>query len=180
MLFRSDITGNIVTINGHLVVVGTSTNVTSVDNLVYNNFITLTSGQSGGPNLDAGLMVERGTENTVGIRWHERSQEWQYTSDGIVWNTFSGTVVKQDKDPHLGGNLIVGDYTITNDTGNVTIGPVVQLEQITTDPDNRPGYSSLYAKATTSGNTGFFVSNEKTKGDELITKRKALVYSLIL
>ena len=175
------ITGQTVTISGNLVVVGTSTSVASIDTLIYDNFVTLNAGQAGGPNIDAGLLVDRGTgNNQVGIRWHEASSEWQYTNDGVVWNTFTGTVVFQDKSPHLGGNLIVGDFTITNDTGNVTIGPVVQLEQLTSDPDPRAGYSSLYAKQASSGNTGFFISNEKTKGDELITKRKALVYSLIL
>lgn len=176
-----DITGLTVTINGNLIVVGTTTTVESVDTLVYDNFITLNAGQPGGPGLNAGITIDRGpSNNAVGIRWHEDGAVWQYTDDGIVWNTFSGTVVEQDKNPHLGGNLIVGNYAITNDSGNVVIGPVIQLEQIGTDPDNRPGYSSLYAKETQSGNTGFFVSNEKTKGEELITKRKALVYSLIL
>ena len=185
-----DIYADTVTINGNLVVVGQTTSVESVDTLVYDNFITLAAGQGGGPTLDAGIEVDRGSNPKVGIRWHEAGQQWQYTNDGTLWKTFSLTRVVEDLDPHLGGNLIVNDYAITSDPnhdvvvmagqgGNVIVGPVVRLPQISTNPAPAMGYSTIYAKATEAGDTGVFVSNEKVTGRELISKRKALVYSII-
>lgn len=185
-----DIYADTVTINGNLVVVGQTTSVESVDTLVYDNFITLAAGQGGGPTLDAGIEVDRGSSPKVGIRWHEAGQLWQYTNDGSLWKTFSLTRVVEDLDPHLGGNLIVNDYAITSDAGhdvvispgtggNLIIGPVIRLPQITTDPTPVAGHSTIYAKATEAGDTGFFVSNEKVTGRELISKRKAFIYSVI-
>jgi len=176
-----DVTATTVTINGNLVVVGTSSKVESVDTFIYDNFITLAAGQAGGPNLDAGIEIDRGALPKVGLRWHESTTEWQYTIDGTLWNAFSRTIVELDKNPKLGGNLIVNGFMITADPGEaVEIGPIVRLPQITTDPVPKAGYSTIYAKATKEGDTGFFVANEKVQGNELITKRKAFVYSLIL
>jgi hypothetical protein len=185
-----DIYADTVTINGNLVVVGQTTSVESVDTLVYDNFITLAAGQGGGPTLDAGIEVDRGSSPKVGIRWHESEQRWQYTNDGSLWKSFSLTRVEDDLDPHLGGNLIVNDYAITSDAnhdvvimagtgGNVVIGPSIRLPQINSDPAPQAGYSTIYAKATEAGDTGFFVSNEKVTGRELISKRKAFIYSVI-
>lgn len=185
-----DIYADTVTINGNLVVVGDSTSVESVNTLVYDNFITLAAGAGGGPTLDAGIEIDRGSNPKVGIRWHEASQIWQYTNDGTLWKTFSLTKVEEDTDPHLGGDLVVNDFDITSDAGHdvvitsglggdVIIGPVVRLPQLTTDPTPRAGHSTIYAKATEAGDTGFFVSNEKVTGRELISKRKAFIYSII-
>lgn len=185
-----DIYANTVTINGNLVVVGSSTSVESVNTLVYDNFITLAAGQGGGPTLDAGIEIDRGSNPSVGIRWHEAAGLWQYTNDGTVWKSFSLTRVIEDTDPHLGGDLIVNDFTITSDVGHdvvitsglggdLIIGPVVRVPQINTDPVPLAGHSTIYAKAAEAGDTGLFVSNEKVTGRELISKRKSFIYSII-
>jgi hypothetical protein len=86
--------------------------------------------------------------------------------------------------------LIVNDHTITSDAGhdvvvapgmggNLIIGPVIRVPQITTDPAPVAVHSTIYAKATEAGDTGIFVSNEKVTGRELISKRKAFIYSVI-
>jgi hypothetical protein len=202
-----DIYADTMTIFGNLVVVGKSTSVESIETLIYDNFITLAAGQGGGPNLNAGIEVDRGASLSVGIRWHEEMSAWQYTNDGVLWKTFSRMVVEEDKAPRLGGNLLVQDsdgtsWAITSNhldnvviyagvdnlstlpplqkpDGSVVIGPVVRLPQLDEDPYKKTGYSSIYAKQTSTGDTGLFVANEKTVGHELITKRKAFVYSLI-
>lgn len=178
-----DIHANTVTINGNLVVVGTSSQIGSVDTFVVDNFITLAAGQGG--LVDAGIEIDRGLDPKVGLRWNVASSSWQYTNDGIIWHTFSYTVVEEDKAPRLGGNLTVQDSTgtdfwITHDDGkDVTIGPVVRLPHINSDPVAKEGYSTIYAKSAEAGNTGFYVSNNKTEHAELITKRRAFIFSLI-
>ena len=42
----------------------------------------------GTPASDVSLMVERGSESNVGIKWNETLDQWQVTSDGSIWNTF--------------------------------------------------------------------------------------------
>lgn len=179
-----------VTVYGNLIVVGTSTQVGSINTLIYDNFVTLAANYGGGPTLDAGIEIDRGSNPKVGLRWHEPLLSWQYTNDGTNWESFSGMRLFQDKDPHLGGNLIVNDFTITSDPnkdvvitagtgGNLKIGPVIRVPQVTTDPDPLAGHSTIYAKETSSGSTGLYVSNDKVVGHEIVTNRKALLYSLI-
>jgi|688.fasta_scaffold593249_2 hypothetical protein len=178
-----DIYAGKVTINGNLVVVGTSTQVESVNTFVTDSFITLAAGQGG--LVNAGIEIDRGTNPPVGLRWNATSEKWQYTNDGILWKTFSITVVEEDKAPRLGGNLFVqdsngNDFWITHNPGkDVTIGPVIRLPQITSDPGPKTGFSTIYAKATKAGDTGFYVANERVDKAELITKRKAFIFSII-
>lgn len=178
-----DIHAGTVTINGNLVVVGSSTQVGSVNTFVADSFITLASGQGGAVN--AGIEIDRGTDLPVGLRWNVSINKWQFTNDGVVWKVFGGTIVEEDTAPRLGGNLVVqnsnGDsFWITHESGkDVTIGPVIRLPQITSDADPKAGFSTIYAKAAGGGQTGLYVSNEKGTKQELITKRKAFVYSII-
>ena len=178
-----DIYAGTVTINGNLVVVGTTTEIESVDTLIVDNFITLASGQGG--LVNAGIEIDRGADPKVGLRWNASMEKWQYTNDGILWRTFSITVVEEDKAPRLGGNLLVqdsdgNDFQITHNPGQaVTIGPVVRLPQITSDPADTSGFSTIHARTAQAGDTGFFVTNQKVQAAELITKRKAFIYSLI-
>lgn len=185
------ITARRVTINGNLDVIGSTTQVGTIDTFIYDNFITLAAGQPGGPTLTAGIEVERGTDPKVGIRWNEAAGTWEYTNDGTVWRAFSGTKLIEDINPNLGGNLIVNNFTITSNPGDdvvivagpggdLVLGPVIRLPYINFDPEPKAGHSTIYAKPTSAGSTGFYVSNDRAVGEELITKRKAFVYSLIL
>jgi hypothetical protein len=186
-----DIHSPTVTVYGNLVVVGETTQVGSINTLIYDNFVTLAAGQGGGPNLNAGIEVDRGsTLPRVGLRWYEPLESWQYTNDGTLWNSFSGMRLIEDPDPNLGGNLIVNDFTITSDPekdvvitvgdgGNLKIGPVIRIPQITDDPAPLADHSTIYAKEPSSGSTGLYVTNDKVEAQELVTNRKALLYSLI-
>ena len=161
------------------------------------------------PTLTAGIEIGRGPEEEkVGLRWHEEQKSWQYTNDGVIWKTFSRMIVEEDPAPRLGGNLIVQDskgnsWAITSTVGNavvihanvetlsslpqtpipdesVVISPVIRMPKLNSDPQHVNGFSSVYAKNTSTGNTGLFVANETNVAQELITKRKAFIYSLIL
>lgn len=187
-----DIHSATVTVYGNLVVVGTTTSVESVDTLVYDNFITLGAGQTGTPTQDVGLDVERGDELNVGIRWNESAKNWEYTNDGVIWKSFSRTIVQEDPDPHLGGNLVVNDFQITSEPGknvviyageggDVRLGPIVRLPQFTANANinSVENYSTIFAKPNGAGETGFYASSKDGQGRELITKRKSLIYSII-
>ena len=48
--------------------------------------IVLNSNQSGSASLNASIVVERGTDTNVSLRWNESSNEWEYTNDGSTYN----------------------------------------------------------------------------------------------
>ena len=178
------------TINGNLFVIGTSSKIESTDTYIYDNFITLNAGVTGAPTLNAGIEVNRGSSPQVGFRWNESLLVWEI-NDGTAWKNLSGTRVFDDKDPHLGGDLNTNGFAIycdtgeeitvsTDSTGALNLQTIVKLQQQTTDPAAAVDYSILYAKPAGSGDTGLYVTNEKKSSEELITRRRALVYSLIL
>lgn len=185
-----NVTALSVNISGNLIVSGSSSQVGSINTFIYDNFVTLAAGQVGAPIVDAGIEVYRGSEPTVGIRWHEPDLEWQYTEDGTNWFPFKFRLIN-DTDPHLGGNLIVNGWYITSepgedvqiiagDGGSLILGPIIRIPHIDFDAAPLTGHSSIYAKPTQSGDVGIYVSNEKRVADELITRRKALIYSILM
>jgi hypothetical protein len=53
------------------------------------------------------------------------------------------------------------------------------LKRRTTDPTARADYNILYHKTESSGGTGLYFRTTSTGPDELISKTKAIVYSII-
>jgi hypothetical protein len=74
-----------VTVTGNLTVNGTTTSL-NVNNLnVQDNIINIASNQTGAPTQNAGLLVVRGDEPNVQMRWNESVDRWQITNDGITY-----------------------------------------------------------------------------------------------
>lgn len=64
-------------------------------------------------------------------------------------------------------------------TGSVTIDDTLKMTLVTEDPTQTGGSVKIYTKDETYGGTGiYFVNNQDTR-DELISRRKALAYSMI-
>lgn len=189
-----------VTIWGNLSVKGTTTTISSTDTTIADNIITLNNGETGqGVSLNvAGLQVDRGQLAAVGLYWNETLQNWQISnSTGLFSNiaTFpSGslsfiTKVEEDLDPHLGGNLNTNGFSITSlHTDNLILSPptnvqidspIIMSANVTPPTSGLPNYNTLYGGQVKDGESGLYVSNEKASNQELITKRKAIVYSLI-
>lgn len=190
------------TIYGNLVVIGTQSSIQSIDTLISDNIITLSASViNGQPVLNAGIEVKRGDEPTVAFRWTESVKRWQLTNDG----TYYGNImvrVQDDPDPHLGGNLYVNGYDIRSEYGkNIVLRPSytenliisstdiiaenevnggVQISIIGGAVDAVPGYITFYARLPAGGGSGIYVSNELHAAEELITTRRALVFSLVL
>lgn len=181
-----------VTVYGNLVVVGNSTTVESTNTLVADNIITLQAAPGGNPLLNAGIEVDRGSEPMVGLRFNEDTDHWEYTNDGTLWK-WIWTELYDDKSPVLGSDLDVNDFAIEpGPSGNIEIGPIFKVPQLTTSsvtglinsPVSVPlvaenDYTLLYAKPAENGNAGLFVTNHKVSDQELVTKRKAFLFSII-
>jgi hypothetical protein len=155
------------TVNGNLTVTGNSTNVYTDNLSVADNIVTINAGEAGaGVSLVyAGLEVDRGSLANVQLRWNETYDRWQLSNDGTTYaniSTTSGsgsalTAVVQDTAPVLGGNLDITGRTIYSSNGSVQI----------------------FANAASSGGSGVYVTNTDTTGAELVTKAKAVAYSIV-
>lgn len=197
------------TIYGNLVVIGTQSSIQSIDTLISDNIITLSAGViNGQPVLNAGIEVKRGDEPTVAFRWTESVKRWQLTNDGSYYGNIM-VRVQDDPDPHLGGNLYVNGYDIRSEYGkNIVLRPGynpnqtlgfsstdydlycfdaenednggVQLSIICGVVEAVPGYITFYARSPLGGGSGMYVANDLHNAEELITTRRALVFSLVL
>ena len=140
------------TVNGNLTLLGNSTIIESQTLSVYDNVITLNANTTGAPTLDATIQVDRGTSANTAIRWHEASKTWQITNDGTNYGNI------------LVANISQGNINITNSTLYTTVSS---------------GNVQIYANTAGSGGSGVYVTNTQTTGAELVTKSKAVAYSIV-
>jgi hypothetical protein len=188
-------TGN-VTINGNLYIIGSISNVESTNTFFYDNFITLNANVNTAPILNAGIEVRRGPDPTVSLRWNESLDRWQITSDGSY---FANIMIRleDDFDAHLGSNLYTTGSYFSNTNWeirstyphNIVLAPGwdgnvanagLQIRHVSANNFSTVSNASvLFARTAEAGETGLFVANP-SREDELITKRKALIYSLVL
>jgi hypothetical protein len=123
----------------------------------------------------SGIIVDRGLQANVAIRWNEIYDNWELTTNGsgysnIATSSSSGiTAVVQDTSPRLGGNLITNGF-------NLQFQPLLTANP----PTAVSGNAILYADTVGSAGSGLFVVNSGTASDELVTKSKAIVFSIIL
>jgi hypothetical protein len=177
--YTLDTTDVYLTGNLHVLGVYDTTNVTNTN--VEDKDITLNVGESGwgvGGNAAPGqssIIVDRGLQANVSIRWNEIYDNWELTTNGaafsnIATSSSSGiTAVVQDTSPRLGGNLVTNGFN-------------VQFQSLLTanPPTAISGNIVLYADTVGSAGSGLFVVNSGTASDELVTKSKAIVFSIIL
>jgi hypothetical protein len=155
-------------VQGNMVVGGNTSVVTKTDTEITDNTILLNKGETGaGVTLVySGIEVDRGSLNDVGIRFNESIDQWELTTNGTTWaNITSGSStaianVAGDLTPQLGGNLNISTKTLYDTVANVEI---------------RANTAAMGGSGVYTNNIGV-VNNRK----ELITKNRALVYSIIL
>lgn len=183
---------------GNLWVFGSFSNVKSVETLIDDNIITLSANTQGVPVLNSGIYVKRGIEPTVGLRWTENIRHWQVTNDGTYWSNIMAHV-EDDSDPHLGGHLYTTGMIYSNTNWeirsiyphNIKLTPgwdglrgntalQVSHNHVSSSIAYVPNSTVLYAKTPGRGESGLYITNEAQRSEELITKRKALIYSLVL
>jgi microcystin-dependent protein len=60
------------------------------------SFIVLNSDETGSPSENAGIEIERGSENNVSIVWNESTDKWTFTNDGIVYKNIGAMSSLED------------------------------------------------------------------------------------
>lgn len=157
---KINITSPTVTINGNLYITGNSQTVSTTNSAISDHVITLNNGLSNAqpPNpLGAAIEVDRGIEANVQIRWNETLTRWELTNDGTTYSSVTTSASLQN------ANVNITGFTIFDSTANV----------------------ALYANAAAGGGSGLFINTGTTQPNvatkqELITKSRALAFSLIL
>ena len=186
-----------VTINGNLVVFGTHTSVSSTDTSITDNIITLNAGADANVALPAGstsgIEVDRGSNEAAKLIWDEDTLHWKIgignTLSNIATQAFGNylTALIEDPNPTLGANLQTNGFSIHDDNNivlvpgtNTQIDSALQLQKVAvTPPTDIAGYNLVYAGNVAGGGSGIFVTNTHEANQELVTKKKAIVYSLI-
>lgn len=129
------------TVGGNLTVNGTTTTLNTTELLVEDNIITLNSGVTGTPVLNAGIEVERGDSPNVIIRWNESTDTWELTRDGTNYEeiTTVGTITASD----------ISDFT---EAAQDAVGGIVVNTGLVpiTYSDSTPSISADITLATTS------------------------------
>jgi hypothetical protein len=190
---------DMVIVNGNLQVYGnTLLGQTVAANIqqtyVTDNIIRLNAGwtDSDNPVLDAGLEVNRGNQPDVSIIWNESSNQWQLTNNGTLFSnivaTSTGvTKLNEDPAPELSANLNVGpNWTVSNTSiqmfsPTVSVDSRVALKIYETGPAAIPHYNILHSGNVSAGGTGLYVTagEQNVVNEELISKKRAIVYSII-
>lgn len=184
-------TDNVI-VTGNLNVLGNTFVIESNNLTITDNVIVLNKGEPGAGvhngTGNASIVVDRGTLPNVAIGYYESTNTWRITNDGanyynIATSSTGGTVVHDDANPVLGGNLNVQGKTIyANVVANtyVTIQGVMSIINANITPLTNAGTTVFYANTAGAGTAGLYVVNEQATNEELVTKRRAFGFSLIL
>ena len=155
-----------VTINGNLVVLGNTQQVQITNSIFPNNFITLSSVVG----INSGIEIDRpNPAANVKLIWNDTVKSWQITPNGITYTNIATTTsttttntianVYADSSPSLGGNLNITGRTLYTDSTKGTV--------------------QIFANTAGSGGSGVYVTNTVTNNAELVTKAKAVAYSIV-
>ena len=191
---------NAVTITGNLTVTGTTNSVETTNTRIKDRIITYNDGETGAgvTGGKSGIEIDRGSVANALFVFDETDDKFKISTDAgssfnrmMVTSSNGLTEVVEDTSPQLGGDLDVNGKNITSaasnediqiipsGTGRVTIEAPLKLnDQAVVPPAAATGAKLLYADTAGGGGVGvYFVDG--TTNDELVSKSRAIAYSLI-
>lgn len=127
--------GSDLTVSGDLTVMGTTTTVESTTVTVADPILVLASGQTGAGALDAGLLIDRGTDTNAAFIWSEATNQFvaiMTTDDGTASGSIASmgyadltvNAIIADSDLTAGNlNFSGNEITSTDGNGNITFSP---------------------------------------------------------
>lgn len=179
---------------GDFTVLGTTTSIDTTNTTLKDNIIVLNQGDTGTSGVtlgSAGINVYRGANTayfpSAGIIWNDAvGGVWQITSNVNNPSTYANilsaggtglTAVFDDKNPVLGGNVNVNGFALTaNVNANIVLGGNLQLNSSI----SAGTATTIYATTPQNGDSGLYVVNQAAVNEELVTKKRAFAFSLIL
>ena len=183
----------LLTINANLDVVGNITYINSSELKVTDPFITVAANNNGAIQ-SMGLVAQKTTTTFAGLRFNTVSGDWEI-SDSVDANgapisayvtIASGNISTSPGAPvnsvqFNDAGTFGGNSKFTFDSTNTKVGITGQLVlgNIASTPTATANSAALYNDTEGAGGTGVYVRST-TVSDELISKRKAIAYSLVL
>ena len=123
-------------VSGNLTVTGNAANLSVTNLSVQDNIINIAAETTGTPTQNAGLQVIRGDDPNVQLRWNEAGRVWQFTVDGLNYQTIVGS---------LAGVLSV--------TGNVSSGNLITAGLVNAGSLTTSGNAIIGGDLVVNGNT---------------------------
>ena len=179
------------TVSGNLTVQGNLTYI-NVDELnVKDPFILVNSSNTGTYSSNSGLLTHRTASNFAGLRYNNNTAQWELSSStdttGLTgsWTPIAtgnaavpggaNTAVQFNNSGVFGGNAgLTFDYA----TSRLTLTGTAALAYQSAPPTTVANAATVVANTAGSGGTGIYFTNGSDQ-DELISKSKAIVFSII-
>jgi hypothetical protein len=178
-----NINTNTVTVNGNMIVTGTTTTISSQNTTVYDNIVTLNGNISPSttPTLNAGIEVNRGSQANVQLRWSEVAKSWQITAPGDPTTYANIAIALQGGGIQLSANLDMKTYALySSQFDKIYLDTNVAIKNSNISPGAIPGYQVIYTSDPIgSRDSGLYVTNTTKQNTQIATKNQALFYSLI-
>jgi hypothetical protein len=199
MYFTANAGLGTVYINGNLVVISDYSTYQTINSVSIDRYITLGSNTPAGlPSLDGGIKLERGSgKPTVSIKWNESLSSWQVTNDGSTFANIYGkepvlSEIEEDLSPRLGSHLNTQGYFIFSPAGNNIIfnagytgtGPTraLQINHLFGNANVSfiDSATVVYGDSIRSGGSGLYITDNLNRNEELVSKRRSVIFSLVL
>ena len=179
------------TVSGNLTVQGNLTYINVTELNVKDPFILVNSSNTGTYSSNSGLLTHRTASNFAGLRYNNTSAQWELSSStdttGLTgsWTPIatgitvvpggSNTAVQFNNGGTFGGNAgLTFDYA----TSRLTLTGTAALAYQSAPPTTVANAATMVANTAGSGGTGIYFTNGSNQ-DELISKSKAIVFSII-
>lgn len=196
-LIRTVNSGDNVTVQTHtLEVIG---NLDVSGNLTYINveelnirdpFILLNSSNTGSYAANTGILTHKTSSDFAGLRWSNTTSQWEIsastdtTGEIGTWvpiATGNATVAGANTQIQYNGSgsfAASADFTFDEADNQLRVAGYLTLGNIASAPAIPSNAAALYNAAVGVGDTGVYVLSSNVD-DELISRRKAVFYSLI-
>jgi hypothetical protein len=180
-----------VEISGNLNVAGNVTYINVTELNIKDPFILLNASNTGSYEANSGVLTHITSSTFAGIRYSADADEWQVSSNTSTsgetgtWTALAtgssvtpggaNTNIQFNDGGSFGGNV---NYSFDSSNSRVTINGHNVFGNIGTAPSAVANSVALYHNAEGSGGTGLYFRSTATE-DELISKSKAIVFSII-
>ena len=177
-------------INGNVDIQGNVTYIDVTDLVIQDPFIVLNNSNSNSYSSNSGVLTHTSNSTYAGIRYNTTSLSWEVSGltnaagNSGVWQTLAtGNATIAGANTEIQFNLS-GNFGAS---ANLTFDPAtdrlaIQGHQVLGNIGTTPAYAgngvALYNNTQGAGGTGVYVVNSSVN-DELVSKTKAIIYSLI-
>ena len=178
------------TVTGNLTVQGNLTYINVTELNVTDPFILVNASNTATYSSNSGLLTHKTSSDYAGIRYNSNSNSWEIStstsSSGITgsWSAIASagsiaaganTEIQYNNGGALGANAAFKfDYA----TSRLTINGTTALGYSSVPPTSVANTATMVANIPGSGGTGIYFNNNSNQ-DELISKSKAIVFSII-